>query len=92
VLLQDPDLEDAKFLILDFSAPEPKKPRELSVIDARDIPRVTEERKVEMLSVFAEGFLLAREELSHAKKAESEGKQREEGSEKDQPGLFDPKP
>lgn len=56
VLLQDPDLETARFEILDFSAPDAKTQRELSVIDARDIPRIDQTRKTEMLETFAEGF------------------------------------
>ncbi|MGJ4728995.1 hypothetical protein [Luteimonas sp. SDU101] len=60
VLLQDSDLEDAKFTILDFSAPSPKHSRALTVIDAKSIPRVSSARKVEMLDVFAEGFLAAK--------------------------------
>ena len=63
VLLQDSDLEEASFEILDFSAPAPKRPRELSVIQARDIPRLSASNKAEMLSVFADGFLMAQEEL-----------------------------
>ena len=59
VLLQDPDLETARFQILDFSAPNAKTPRELSVIDARDIPRLNEARKAIMLETFAEGYFRA---------------------------------
>jgi hypothetical protein len=40
ILMQDPDLETARFEILDFSCPGPKQPRVLRVIDARDIPRI----------------------------------------------------
>ena len=60
VLLQDSDLEDAKFTILDFSALSPGKPRELNVVDTSTIPRVSPERKAEMLSIFAEGYFLAK--------------------------------
>ncbi|WP_108398375.1 hypothetical protein [Devosia submarina] len=63
VLLQDPDLETARFEILDFSAPNAKASRELTIMDARDIPRVHEARKVEMLDTFAEGYFLALERL-----------------------------
>jgi hypothetical protein len=59
VLLGDPDLETAAFQILDFSAPSTGKPRELKVIDAKDITRVTGTRKREMLEVFADGYLAA---------------------------------
>lgn len=64
VLRQDPDLENSKFEILDFSAPKGGDPRELTIIDADDIPIVSEQRKTEMLSIFAEGFLLAQTSLA----------------------------
>lgn len=62
VLLQDPDLEDASFEVLDFNAVNGQ--RELTVLDAREIPRVDEAKKAEMLLTFAEGFFLAQAELS----------------------------
>ncbi|MEZ0472666.1 hypothetical protein [Luteimonas salinilitoris] len=65
VLLQDSDLEDAKFSILDFSAPAARLPRELTVVDTSSIPRVSESRKAEMLSVFADGFIAARDAVSN---------------------------
>ena len=40
VLLDNPDLANAKSMIFDFSAAGPKQPRMLKVIDAREIPRV----------------------------------------------------
>jgi hypothetical protein len=86
VLLQDPDLESARFDILDFSAP--KGTRELTVIDARDIPRIDEARKLAMLSTFAEGFFQARAELKSKPEKDSEQK-RDEKRDPDQPGLFD---
>lgn len=64
VLMQDPDLENARFEILDFSCTEPKAPRELTVIDAREIPRVVIARKTVMLEAFAEGYFRALAELS----------------------------
>jgi hypothetical protein len=68
VLLQDPDLEDATFQILDFSSPGRNMPRTLTVIDAEVIPRVSERTKAEMLSIFAEGFQLAKAALAGAPK------------------------
>ena len=59
VLLGDPDLELAVFQILDFSASGPGKPRELRIIDSKDIPRVTEARRRAMLEVFADGYFAA---------------------------------
>lgn len=89
VLLQDPDLETARFQILDFSCPSPKAPRALSVIDARDIPRVEETRKNAMLEAFAEGYFQALAALSGS--APSAPKDRDEPPppDPDQPGLFD---
>ena len=63
LILQDSDLEDARFKILDFSAEEVPGPRKLRVIPASEIPRVSSERKAEMLLVFADGFRLARDHL-----------------------------
>src|SRR5215472_8920777 len=42
VLLQDPDLEDAEFTILDISAPKSTRSRELRLINAKDIPKHSE--------------------------------------------------
>ena len=85
VLLQDPDLETARFEVLDFSAPNGE--RELTVIDAREIPRIDEAKKLQMLSTFAEGFFLAQAEL---KKAPEKGAEdREEKRDPDQPTFFD---
>ncbi len=89
VLLQDPDLEGAKFTILDFSAPSPKRERELTITDVRDIPRISEETKIEMLSEFAEGFRLARAELAGNAEAEPKHEQQDDADKQNQPGLFD---
>ena len=64
VLRQDPDLEGAKFEILDYSAPKGGEPRELVIIDAQEIPILSEKRKLEMLAIFAEGFISARTHLA----------------------------
>nr|WP_249810531.1 hypothetical protein [Bradyrhizobium sp. 157] len=75
LLADDPDLAAADFQILDFSVPKVKKagrskpPRQLRIIDARDIPRVSESTKLEMLTVFAEGYFMAIAELSTSAKA-----------------------
>lgn len=85
VLLQDPDLETARFEVLDFSAPNGK--RELTIVDARNIPRIDEAQKIEMLSTFAEGFFQAQAELKQTPEKEAE-----EASDKrdpNQPGFFD---
>lgn len=64
ILLQDPDLESAKFQILDFSCPSSGAGRVLREIDAALIPRLSPTRKVEMLEVFAEGYAAAEMELA----------------------------
>lgn len=63
LILQDSDLEDADFQILDFSAPGPRFPREFNLIAARDIPRIADHRKKEMLGIFAEGYRMAKAHL-----------------------------
>lgn len=73
VLLQDSDLEDARFTILDFSAPAPKDARVLTVVDAKQIPRVSPARRAEMLDVFAEGFLAARVAVAAAPQEDKKG-------------------
>jgi hypothetical protein len=71
VLLSDPDLESAVFQILDFSAPEGGKPRELRIIDAKDVPRVSDTKKREMLDLFAEGYFQAQAILASVPPAPS---------------------
>jgi len=70
VLLQDPDLESARFEILDFSCPVGKDVRTLKIIDAQDIPRVDDATKRAMLEIFAEGYFLAQAELARKPKPE----------------------
>lgn len=69
LLMDDPDLETARFQILDFSMREGK--RTLLVTDANEIPRVDDARKAEMLTVFAEACFKALDELKgHKRPAE----------------------
>jgi len=89
ILMQDPDLEDARFEILDFSCPGPKQPRELHVVDARDIPRVDMRRKIEMLECFAEGYFRALEKLAEPSPRSSPDYRPDNPPDPDQPGLFD---
>jgi len=56
ILRQDPELETARFEILDFSAETSKQPRKLRVIDVADIPTLDAARSQEMLTIFVEGF------------------------------------
>lgn len=90
ILMQDPDLETARFEILDFSCPNPKQPRALRVIDARDVPRVGDRRKIEMLECFAEGYFRALEELAGGPPPSPPGGRPDDRApDPDQPGLFD---
>lgn len=72
ILLQDSDLEDAEFTILDFSAPHSREPRELTLINANHIAKLSEAKKSEMLSIFAEGFLLAKGDSSNVSAREDD--------------------
>ena len=85
VLLQDPDLETARFDVLDFSAPNGK--RTLSIIDATTIPRIDDARKIEMLSTFADGFFQAQEELRRTTQKDADKSERKRDP--SQPGFFD---
>lgn len=87
VLLQDPDLENARFEVLDFSAPDGE--RELTVIDARNIPRVDETQKIKMLSTFAEGFFQAQAELRKTPKEGTDQAAQDGLHDPNQPGFFD---
>jgi hypothetical protein len=91
ILMQDPDLENARFEILDFSCPRPKAPRTLTIIDARKIPRLAESRKTEMLEAFAEGYFQAQAELAGQPHPEGNGDRPGDapGPDPNQPGLFD---
>lgn len=89
VLLQDPDLDTALFQILDFSATEPGAKRVLNVTDARDIPRVEELRKREMLQVFAEGYFAALKELAANPTAGKGEEATEDCRHPRQPDLYD---
>lgn len=64
LLRQDPDLDGAKFEILDMSAPKGGEPRELKVIDTQTIPILNDRTKLEMLDVFAQGFNAAKTSLA----------------------------
>ena len=90
VLKDDPDLEASKCQILDFAAPAPNEPRKLTVTDTRDISRVSEKRKVEMLEIFAEGYFLAVEELVGVADPSQSRESGENVGKKNQRDLFDP--
>ncbi len=56
ILRQDPDLDGAKFEILDFSAVKPKEGRQLRIIDTAGIKTFNLKETAEMLAIFVEGF------------------------------------
>lgn len=56
MLSQDPELEDARFQIVDFSADSSSEGRQLRVIEGADIPRFDQTTLENMLSVFVKGF------------------------------------
>jgi hypothetical protein len=87
ILMQDPDLENARFEILDFSCPGPKTGRCLRVLDAHDIPRIDDARKAEMLEKFAEGYFRALAELAGS--PPSGDRPDDRPTDPDQPSLFD---
>lgn len=89
ILMQDPDLENARFEILDFSCPGPKTGRSLRVIDARDIPRVGDARKAEMLETFADGYFRALADLAGSPPSASGDRSDGRPTDSDQLGLFD---
>lgn len=93
VLLKDPDLKRADFRILDFSAPAPKLPRELDIVNASDVERLSDARKREMLDVFVKGYGLARAELLATTMAARKRQKSEEAKKPSptDPDLFDPK-
>jgi len=88
VLMQDPDLENARFEILDFSCPGPKVGRSLKVLDAKDIPRLDDSRKAAMLEKFADGYFLALAELAGTQPSPDD-RNSDRPSSPDQPGFFD---
>jgi hypothetical protein len=90
ILMQDPDLEQAKFEILDFSCPDATSDRVLRVLDARDIPRLTDARKTQMLEIFAEGYFRAVDELKSSSPSPSSSDDDRPGDDNvRQPELFD---
>lgn len=87
ILLQDPDLENAKFQILDFSASGPKLPRQLKIIEANVIRRLSNDEVTKMLSVFAEGYRIAQAELNRVGTLKRSAKD-DDITESEQPDLF----
>lgn len=91
VLLDDPDLSDADFHLLDFSAPVAGSARQLRIISSRDIARVSEDEKLAMLATFAEGYFLAHSHLSKEQsRKDADDKREQPQSEPAQGDMFDP--
>jgi hypothetical protein len=68
-IAQDPDLDIASVCILDFSVAKGEPERTLRRTPLLDIPSISRSRRDEMLSIFAEGFSLARSDLSERRAA-----------------------
>jgi hypothetical protein len=90
VLRDDPDLEDAVFQILDFSAPSIKSKRFLEVRSTSEIDPLSPSETREMLEVFADGYMKARAILEAEPEREANEDQRDEDRYSDdvQPDLF----
>jgi hypothetical protein len=88
ILGQDPDLDLAKVTILDFSAPAPGQERELSLLEANDIPRLDTAQKTELLERFVEGFLTARSKLANMPARAKPADAGAEDQDEKQPDLF----
>jgi hypothetical protein len=67
----------------------PSGERELTVIGARNIPRVYEAQKIKMLSTFAEGFFQVQAELGKKSKEDTDRAMKDELHDREQPGFFD---
>lgn len=64
IMRQDPDIEEAKLHILDFSAKKGGIERRLDIINAEDVPLLAKTEAEKMLEVFVEGFLRAERALA----------------------------
>lgn len=64
ILSEDPDLEDTRLDLLDFSAPSGSNERDLAVANMVDVPLLTAVETRERLEIFAEGFFRAQAEIA----------------------------
>lgn len=64
LMRDDPDLEQARLEVLDFSIPDGEKKRVLRVVNAREIPRLGIVERDAMLATLAEGYRRAVLELA----------------------------
>jgi hypothetical protein len=88
LLLQDPDLERAKFEIFDFSFVKSEGARKLRITDAATVPRVSAARKAEMLDIFVSGYLAALKTLKSWPRAERPAADEREAEDPVQPSLL----
>lgn len=95
IMSQDADLEDARFLLLDFSRPKGSSERVLRVSDASDVEPLDENTKRAFLDAFAEAFSLAQNEIAVRAAAAAAAASDAEGSDArpsdndgEQPDLF----
>ena len=83
---QEPDLEDARVQILDFSVPDKAFERSLLVIAEDDIPRATKDELTDALEIFTYGFFRAQLEL--ANRTDDPAPSQPPNDPDDQPDLF----
>lgn len=65
MLREDPELDAADLQIVDLSRVEPDGERTVRLVPIASVPILTDARKTEMLEVFAEGFIRAKEMVSN---------------------------
>jgi hypothetical protein len=88
LVLQDPDLEASKFLILDLSAEKKERHRVLKIIDSRDVPILSSYRLREMLDVFSTGYFAAVREISNRPAIQELGDEAKSNKDHGQIDLF----
>jgi hypothetical protein len=64
MMLQNPELDAARFHIVDFSIPKGEQQRKLRIIEGANVPLLSDADKRHMLDVWAEGFRRAQAELA----------------------------
>lgn len=92
VMQGEPDLEDLRLELVDFSAAKGAAGRRLTVSSGNEIPRCTSSELTEMLEIFAEGYRLANEQLRSEfipSVRQSSSQKIKKGPMDGHPGLFD---
>ncbi len=85
MMQQDPDLDEASFPVIDCSAPSKKSPRQLTIINSRDVALLSHGDQKEMLEILVSGYELAKSRLSALVQVQEE---RDQIGNDDQPDLF----